>query len=308
MLFSRTTFAGRKQAEGAVVFVKVPECYFCSSLCRAGVCRLSDLLRPLFTCKLTLKSLIVQSFHTHQPHRVAKSGKNFSLSTLAPRIIRSAIVMPPQATIAEPCTPIRIEPTRTRTKSTIELLISTTPTSSNASSTTLVNSETSSTSSLPVSLPELVSFPLDITYCLPAEKLDEKPFRLLRHAIFSVYRRLFCLVVIANLIGLVFIDYRRRDNNSYIRVSLSPIPKARSLLTIQLRLSRVLHLETCSWLLPCVKITLSISSMRSSPPPRRAHHSVSDEFLPKFSNLAGFTLVLPPAPLSGLFDSPYTSL
>ena len=94
-----------------------------------------------------------------------------------------------------------------------------TPTSSNASSTTFATSKASSASSL-FAIKEK-SLPLLITYPLPAEKLDEKKFRLLRHVVFTVYRRLFTLVIMANIIGLVFIDYRHRDFTSYIKVSLS---------------------------------------------------------------------------------------
>ncbi|PMD45598.1 hypothetical protein L207DRAFT_257912 [Hyaloscypha variabilis F] len=91
-----------------------------------------------------------------------------------------------------------------------------TPTSSNASSTTFATSKASSASSL--SAIKEKSLPLLITYPLPAEKLDEKKFRLLRHVVFTVYRRLFTLVIMANIIGLVFIDYRHRDFTSYIKV------------------------------------------------------------------------------------------
>ncbi|KAE9375962.1 hypothetical protein N431DRAFT_437387 [Stipitochalara longipes BDJ] len=97
-----------------------------------------------------------------------------------------------------------------------------TPAISNASSATSTASKASSATSLTVS--EEKSLPLLITYPLPAEKLDQKNFRLLRHAIFTVYRRLFTLVIMANIIGLIFIDYRHRDNNSYIKVSLNATP------------------------------------------------------------------------------------
>ena len=87
-----------------------------------------------------------------------------------------------------------------------------------------LESNATSTVSLPsevTSLAEKKSQPLFITYPLPAERVDDKPFRKLRHAIFTVYYRLFTLVIMANIIGLVFIDHRRRDNTSYIQVSSS---------------------------------------------------------------------------------------
>jgi hypothetical protein len=60
--------------------------------------------------------------------------------------------------------------------------------------------------------------PLQITHLLPPEKLDQKPSRQFRHVIFTVYRRLFTVVIMANVIGLFFIDVRHRDNISNIKV------------------------------------------------------------------------------------------
>ena len=62
------------------------------------------------------------------------------------------------------------------------------------------------------------SAPLVITYPLPPEKVDEKPFRFLRHVLFTVYRRLFTIVIMSNILGFIFIEARHRDLNSYIRV------------------------------------------------------------------------------------------
>jgi hypothetical protein len=86
-----------------------------------------------------------------------------------------------------------------------------------SSNSSLVNEQVEG-KTLTVEESALPSPPLQITFPLPAEKIDQKPFRLLRHAIFTVYRRLFTIVAMANILGLILIDTRRRDLNSYIRV------------------------------------------------------------------------------------------
>jgi hypothetical protein len=83
--------------------------------------------------------------------------------------------------------------------------------------------------------------PLLITYKLPAEKRVEKPYRKLRHGIFTVYRRLFTLVIIANILGLVFIDARHRDHASYIKV-ISSAASANLFVAVAMRQDYVINL------------------------------------------------------------------
>jgi hypothetical protein len=89
-------------------------------------------------------------------------------------------------------------------------------------------SSASRTESVPsqVTSIEETKTPLLITYPLPGEKVDKKPLSKFRYVIFTVYRRLFTLVVITNIIGLVFIDHRRRDNVSYIKASSNTLIQA----------------------------------------------------------------------------------
>ena len=169
-----------------------------------------------------------------------------------------------------------------------------------------LESNATSTVSLPsqiTSLAEEKSQPLLITYPLPAERVDNKPFRKLRHAIFTVYYRLFTLVIVANIIGLVFIDHRRRDNTSYIKVSSSVRLHTYSLLMRTPRLSRLQLLVISLSPLPCVKTTLSTSSVRSSLQLPRAHHSGSAASWLKSLNSVASTQVLRSAPLHGSYAS-----
>ena len=240
----------------------------------------------------------MQSFHNHQHHRVARSWRLLSFQDSKPPIVLS-----PAATMAEHLPPVLYE--HSKIGCTIKLPNSSSATDSDSSSATFTLSKASSTSSLPTSLPPLEALP--ITFPLPAEKRDEKPFRLLRHSIFTVYRRLFSLVIAANIIGLVFIDHRQRDNNSYIKVSLSIDWQNRTLLTLRSRLYRVLPLVICSLLSLCAKTISSISYVKSSLQLQRVRHSVFVESSPKCSNLGEFILVLQYAPRSGSFDSLYIS-
>jgi hypothetical protein len=98
-----------------------------------------------------------------------------------------------------------------------------TSTTSEVSLVTSLHDYKSSTSSTATSASSLTidekdKSPLQITHLLPPENLDQKPFRQLRHVIFTVYRRLFTVVIMANILGLIFIDVRARDDNSYIKV------------------------------------------------------------------------------------------
>jgi hypothetical protein len=69
-----------------------------------------------------------------------------------------------------------------------------------SSNSSLVNEQVEG-KTLTVEESALPSPPLQITFPLPAEKIDQKPFRLLRHAIFTVYRRLFTIVAMANILA-----------------------------------------------------------------------------------------------------------
>jgi hypothetical protein len=82
---------------------------------------------------------------------------------------------------------------------------------------------------------------LEITHFLPPEKPDQKPFRQLRHIIFTVYRRLFTVVILANIIALIFVDIRPRDNNSYIK-AISSAASANLFVAVAMRQDYIINL------------------------------------------------------------------
>jgi NAD(P)H-flavin reductase/uncharacterized membrane protein YtjA (UPF0391 family) len=82
--------------------------------------------------------------------------------------------------------------------------------------------------------------PLQITHVLPPEKVDQRPFCQLRHVIFPVYRRLFTLVIIGNIITLIFIDLSPRDTTFYFR-AISSAASANLFVTVAIRQDYILN-------------------------------------------------------------------
>jgi hypothetical protein len=121
-----------------------------------------------------------------------------------------------------------------------------TGTSSEASVATSLNDSENSTSSTAalsttLTIDEKDKPPLEITHFLPLEKLDQKPFRQLRHIIFTVYRRLFTVVILANIIGLIFLDIYPQDNNSYIK-AISSAASANLFVAVAIRQDYIINL------------------------------------------------------------------
>jgi hypothetical protein len=81
---------------------------------------------------------------------------------------------------------------------------------------------------------------LQITHVLPPEKVDQRPFCQLRHIIFPVYRRLFTLVIIGNIIALIFIDLSPRDTIFYFR-AISSAASANLFVTVAIRQDYILN-------------------------------------------------------------------
>ncbi|KAJ4391009.1 hypothetical protein N0V93_004622 [Gnomoniopsis smithogilvyi] len=52
---------------------------------------------------------------------------------------------------------------------------------------------------------------------LPAEKKSSRPYRQARHVYFTVYRRLFAIILILNIIGLIVLETRPYDLEHYLR-------------------------------------------------------------------------------------------
>jgi hypothetical protein len=105
-----------------------------------------------------------------------------------------------------------------------------------------------SSSSTALNSPTVSSFeeekpksPLPITHFLPAEKLDQRAFRQLRHVIFTVYRRLFALVILANVLALVIIDIKPRDTKYYFK-AISSAASANLFLTVAIRQDYIINL------------------------------------------------------------------
>lgn len=82
--------------------------------------------------------------------------------------------------------------------------------------------------------------PLPITHVLPPEKLDQRPFRQLRHAIFTVYRRLFTIVIIANVLALAIIEGKPRNTKYYFK-AISSFASANLFLTVAIRQDYIIN-------------------------------------------------------------------
>ncbi|KUJ08113.1 uncharacterized protein LY89DRAFT_600331 [Mollisia scopiformis] len=105
-----------------------------------------------------------------------------------------------------------------------------------STSTIVVTTTTCSSSDL-----ELEKAPLQITHVLPAEKLDQRPFRQLRHVIFTVYRRLFTFVIIANIVALIIVDIRPRDTKFYFK-AISSAASANLFLCVAIRQDYIINI------------------------------------------------------------------
>jgi hypothetical protein len=99
---------------------------------------------------------------------------------------------------------------------------------------------TTTTSSSCSTTQETDKTPLQIRHVLSPEKIDQKPFRQLRHVIFPVYRRLFTLVIAGNIIALVLIDLSPRDITFYFK-AISSAASANLFVTVAIRQDYVLN-------------------------------------------------------------------
>ncbi|CZR56674.1 related to non-ribosomal peptide synthetase [Phialocephala subalpina] len=111
-----------------------------------------------------------------------------------------------------------------------------------ASSTSLDHQSSSDTliASPPSTFHETEKPPLQITHVLPPEKVDQRPFRQFRHVVFTVYRRLFTVVIIANIIALILIDISPQDTRFYFK-AISSAASANLFVTIAIRQDYVIN-------------------------------------------------------------------
>jgi hypothetical protein len=103
------------------------------------------------------------------------------------------------------------------------------------------STSSAATSASSLSIDEKEEPPLQITHLLPPEKLDQKAFRQLRHTAFTVYRRLFTVVILANIVGLVFLDIRPRSNDFY-RKAISSAASANLFVAVAIRQDYIINL------------------------------------------------------------------
>lgn len=75
---------------------------------------------------------------------------------------------------------------------------------------------------------------------LPAEKKSSRPYRQARHVYFTVYRRLFTIVLVLNLIGLIVLETRPYDLERYLR-SISSAASANFCLAILARQDYIIN-------------------------------------------------------------------
>lgn len=109
---------------------------------------------------------------------------------------------------------------------------------------TSLSSTTSTIATIYSSFPsaqETLEIPLQITHILPPDKIDQKPFRQLRHVIFTVYRRLFTIVVLANISALVLIDIRTRDTRYYFK-AISSAASANLFIAVAIRQDYIINI------------------------------------------------------------------
>lgn len=75
---------------------------------------------------------------------------------------------------------------------------------------------------------------------LPAEKKSSRPYRQARHVYFTVYRRLFAIILTLNIIGLIVLETRPYDLERYLR-SISSAASANLCLAILARQDYIIN-------------------------------------------------------------------